>query len=151
MRRPFLFLARALFSLIFIRSSVYALFNWSDTVANFNKALGQWQVYVESFVYMKDILWYCVSQASLLIGVAILLEMIGGILIFIGYKIRVGAFLLLLFFISKTIVFHPFWLEIGEGFSIQAPLFLKHLSIIGALLYFLIGPQVKKDSTDSIV
>jgi len=145
MRSSFLFIARALFSLTFFISGGHALFNWSDTVTNFNKALDQWHIYSESFVYMNDILLYCISYAQLLIGIAICLEIMGGLCILLNYHIRLGSLFLLLIFLLETIVYHPFWLEIGENVYVQATLFFKHLSIIGALLYFLIKPRDIKD------
>ena len=151
MTKLFLFFARALFSLTFLISGVNALLNWSDGVSKFNAALCQWQAYIDSFPYMKDLLWYGASNISLLIGVAMFLEIVGGLLFLINYKMRLGVFFLLLFFIAKTVIFHPFWLETGEAFYAQATLFVQHLSIIGALLYFLIGPrESKKDSTNKM-
>jgi putative oxidoreductase len=143
-RKIFLLIARALFSLIFIVAGANKLLNWSDAIVGLDKALRQWQIYFESNVYINDSIHYIVSKAPLLMGIAMFLEIVGALLILTNYKMRFGAFLLLIFLIPTTMIFHPFWLEIGESFHIQMALFLKNISIMGALLYLLVGPQSKK-------
>lgn len=147
MRKIFLLIARTLFSLIFISAGVSQLYNWSETTTRLAGAFCQWQMYFESSAYASDNIRFCVSITPFLIGIAIFLEVVGGLLILSNYKMRLGAFFLLIFLVPTTLIFHSFWLEIGEGFHIQLELLLKNLSIIGALLYFLIRPQEKKATT----
>jgi len=144
MRKIFLLIARTLFSLIFIGAGVSQLYNWSETTTRLTGAFCQWQMYFESSAYASENIRLFVSITPILIGIAIFLEVVGGLLILANYKMRLGAFFLLIFLVPTTLIFHSFWLEIGEGFHIQLEQFLKNLSIIGALLYFLIRPQEKK-------
>lgn len=88
---------------------------------------------------------------DLLLYAAITLLVLGGILVLIGYRSSLGAFLLLLYWIPVTLIVHDFWnmpfdcmvkiscpqiqLE-GEDIyrRLQAVLFMKNLAIIGGLL-----------------
>jgi len=144
MRKLLLFIARSLFCLIFIVAGVSKLFNWSDTVHSLVMTFSQWQMYLEGSAHINDFLQFNISIAPLLIGGAILLELVGGFLILTNIRMRLGAFLLLIFLIPTTVMFHPFWFEIGADFNIQMAMFLKNLSILGALFYFMIGTSPKK-------
>ena len=72
-----------------------------------------------------------------LLILAIIFELGGGILVLIGWFSRFGAFLLIVFVIIATVVFHSFWTFQGTEVVNQTYHFLKNLSILGALLYIL--------------
>jgi uncharacterized membrane protein YphA (DoxX/SURF4 family) len=59
----------------------------------------------------------------------IVFQLIGGSLILLGYKTRLGAILLILFLIPTTLVFH---MDFSKEMQVIA--FLKNLAIIGGLL-----------------
>ncbi len=72
-----------------------------------------------------------------LIG-AILLEVAGAISVLIGYKVRWGAALLVVFMVPTTLIFHT---KLSD--PIQMIMFMKNLAILGGLLmvvYFGAGP-----------
>lgn len=71
-----------------------------------------------------------------LFGAAVL-ELIGGISLVLGYKTRFGAFILLLFLIPATLIFHDFWNVVGEDRALQQIMFFKNLAIFGGLIYIL--------------
>ncbi|MEI8125576.1 MAG: DoxX family protein [Parachlamydiaceae bacterium] len=71
-----------------------------------------------------------------LIGAAIV-ELVGGLSILLGYKIRFGASILILFLIPTTLIFHSFWNATGMEQMIEQIMFLKNLAIVGGLLYVL--------------
>lgn len=94
-----------------------------------------------SFLYsgMNNLLNFSATQAQLteqlpLPGLAlagnILCCLVGAISLILGYKVRWGAVLLILFLIPTSLVFHDFWADPS-----QASPFLKNLALIGALLY----------------
>jgi uncharacterized membrane protein YphA (DoxX/SURF4 family) len=60
----------------------------------------------------------------------ILCCLVGAISLILGFKVRWGAIILILFLIPTTLVFHQFWVEPS-----QANAFLKNLALIGSLLY----------------
>ena len=83
----------------------------------------------------------------LLIG-NILFCLVGGILVLLGFKTRIGAILLILFLIPTTLIFHNFWANPSELIP-----FFQNLGLIGGLLilfYFGSGPlSIDSDSTSS--
>ena len=76
-----------------------------------------------------------IPMVSLLLYVAALVELIGGLSILLGYKTRWGAFLLLGFLVVVTGIFHDFWNLTGELQKLQMIMFMKNLAIAGGLLY----------------
>jgi len=86
----------------------------------------------------------------LLVG-TIAVEILGGLSLVLGYKTRWGAWLLIVFLIPATVIFHNFWEVPSEKID-----FLKNLSIMGGLLmitYFGAGPvsvdeHITMSSTD---
>ncbi|HEX9608695.1 MAG TPA: DoxX family protein, partial [Candidatus Paceibacterota bacterium] len=74
--------------------------------------------------------------ASLAVALTILIELVGGILLMLGWKTRLAALSLLSFTVVATAVFHSNIME-----QAQQVAFLKNVSIVGGLLYaHLFGP-----------
>jgi putative oxidoreductase len=67
---------------------------------------------------------------------AAIVELIGGLMVLIGFKTRIGAVILLLFLIPTTLIFHDFW-NVSEALArqLQMIIFMKNLAIFGGLLY----------------
>jgi len=72
-------------------------------------------------------------QDLLLIG-AIILLLLGGLMVLIGYRSSFGSILLLLYYIPVTFIVHSFWNDPVKVQRIQAIMFMKNLAIIGGLL-----------------
>jgi putative oxidoreductase len=68
------------------------------------------------------------ATAILLVG-AIIMEVLGGLSVILGYRGRLGAAALVLFLIPATLIFHTNFAE-----QTQMIMFLKNLSIMGGLL-----------------
>lgn len=66
---------------------------------------------------------------ALLVG-TIIIELIGGLMLAIGWKARLAAWAIFLFIIPTTIIFHPVWADASQ--MIQ---FNKNLAIMGGMLY----------------
>ncbi len=60
---------------------------------------------------------------------AILVELGAGLLVLLGYKARWGAFLLIMFLIAATLIFHTNFSD-----HMQLGQFLKNLAILGGLV-----------------
>ncbi len=65
---------------------------------------------------------------------AILLELLGGTCILLGFQVRLGALLLLAFLVPATVVFH-----LEQGSSEQLVHLLKNFALLGVLLMILAG------------
>jgi len=72
---------------------------------------------------------------EVLLGLTILIELGGGLLIAAGWYARWAALAVFLFIIPTTLVFHNFWTFEGMERQMQMIQFLKNLAIMGGLLY----------------
>lgn len=106
---------RVLISLIFISAGFNKIINFSDAAA------------------------YITSQGlpypSVLAFIAIIFELGGGLMVFLGWKTRVGACMLFILTIPVTFVFHSFWTVEPTIITHEAQNFLRNFCVIGATLY----------------
>lgn len=65
----------------------------------------------------------------LLVG-AILVELVGGLMLAVGWKARWAAWAIFLFVIPTTLIFHPVWADPSQAIQ-----FNKNLAIMGGMLY----------------
>lgn len=67
---------------------------------------------------------------------AILLLLLGGFMILLGYRMRLGAVLLLIYWVPLTFIVHDFWSEVNdsEEYRLQSLFFMKNMAIMGGLL-----------------
>ena len=67
---------------------------------------------------------------------AIVFLIVGGLSVVVGYKARIGAFLLLVFLALASYYFHDFW-RLNDPKEAQTIQFMKNLSMIGAMLFII--------------
>ena len=105
-------LGRILISALFLLNGVFKISNYDGTVG-----------WIESF-----------GMPGILIIPAIMLEVIGPILIIVGYKAKIAAGFLSLFCILTAIIFH-------NDFSDQMQLtsFLKNIALAGGFLFIVVN------------
>jgi putative oxidoreductase len=73
--------------------------------------------------------------ADLAIWLAAAVEILAGLSVLLGFHARIGAWLLFLFLIPTSVVFHNFWAMQGmEKMDNQAH-FFKNVAIMGGLLF----------------
>ena len=67
---------------------------------------------------------------------AILLLVLGALTLLLGYRMRLGAILLLIYFVPMTFIVHDFWSDAPDTaeYRLQSILFMKNVAIIGGLL-----------------
>lgn len=68
------------------------------------------------------------------LGMAVLIEIGGGLSVLFGFKARMGASALIIFLITASLIFHRFWAVEGMEHQNQMIHFLKNVSIMGGLL-----------------
>jgi putative oxidoreductase len=105
---------RTLLGLIFVLSGVMKFVNWEGS-AGYMTAKG-------------------LPMVPVLLALAAIVEVVGGICVIIGYRTDVSAVALFLYLIPVTLVFHNFWGAQGMEAQMQMANFLKNLSIMGGLL-----------------
>jgi putative oxidoreductase len=67
--------------------------------------------------------------ANVLLFFTVIFQLLGGLSLLLGYKVKLGSILLILFLIPATLVFHNFIADSNEMND-----FLKNIGLIGGLL-----------------
>ena len=121
MSKPLALVARILMASIFIS-------------AGFSKVLGFDGV--TAYIASKGL-----PLPMVIAGLAVALEILGGIAIIVGFKARIAGLLLGLFSILAAFIFHNFWAFPPEQVYLQNIMFMKNLSMAGGLfLLAVFGP-----------
>ncbi|HUT55388.1 MAG TPA: DoxX family protein [bacterium] len=68
------------------------------------------------------------------LGAALALELAGGLAVLFGFKTRLMAFLLALYLVPTTLIFHNFWSAPPDQHLMQLINFMKNGAIFGGLL-----------------
>jgi putative oxidoreductase len=111
--RAFVPIGRVLFALIFVAS----------IVGHFSSA------------EITEAAAHGVPMASILVPLAGIIALVGGLSVMLGYRARFGALLLLIFLVPVTLVMHKFWgLPDPQTAMMQRIHFMKNTSLIGACL-----------------
>jgi len=110
---PVVFLGRLLFSFIFV-------------MASFNHFKGQTIAYAAS---------QGVPMASIAVPFSGVLALLGGLSILLGYRAKIGGWLIALFLIGVTPLMHKFW-GVSDPMTqqMQMIMFLKNLAMLGGAL-----------------
>ena len=66
---------------------------------------------------------------------AIAIELVGGVLLVIGWQTRWAATAIFLFMIPTTLIFHAFWAAAAANQQTETIQFMKNLCIMGGMLY----------------
>jgi len=106
------------------RVGLAAVFLWSgyEKLAYMDGSIG----------YMKA---YGLPVADLLIWPALIVEIVAGAMLLLGWKARWAALALALFTIPATLIFHGYWGVPADQVLNQQIHFMKNLAILGGLLY----------------
>jgi putative oxidoreductase len=98
--------------------------------------------------FSKQTIAYAASQgvpfAAAAVPLSGILALAGGLSILVGYRARIGAWLLVLFLVPVTLSMHAFWaVHDPMAAQIQQVMFMKNVSMLGGALvmsYFGAGP-----------
>jgi putative oxidoreductase len=115
-------LGRILYSLMFLYSG---LFLFSGMAAGYAGSNG-------------------VPLASIFVPFSGVMAIVGGLLVALGYKAKLGAWLIVAFLIPVTFIMHAFWKETDPmQKQMQMGMFMKNISILGGaflITWFGAGP-----------
>jgi len=89
--------------------------------------------------FNKQAIGYAASQGVPLASVAVplsgVLAIVGGLGILLGYRAKLGAWLIVVFLVPVTLMMHKFWTVPDPMMSqIQMILFMKNVSMLGGAL-----------------
>ncbi|HZZ17545.1 MAG TPA: DoxX family protein [Candidatus Sulfotelmatobacter sp.] len=89
--------------------------------------------------FMSQTIAFAASQGVPLASIAVplsgVLALVGGLSILLGYRARIGAWLIALFLVAVTPMMHKFWVVTDPMmYQMQFVMFMKNVSMIGAAL-----------------
>src|SRR5208337_2233833 len=98
--------------------------------------------------FSKQTINYAAAQgvplASVAVPVSGLIALAGGLSIVVGYRAKLGAWLIILFLVPVTFMMHKFWAASDPTMAqMQMAMFMKNVSMTGAALlisHFGAGP-----------
>ena len=77
-----------------------------------------------------------VPMPGLLVPLSGVIALAGGLSLLLGYRARLGAWLLVVFLVPVTLMMHAFWAVSDPAmFSVQLTLFVRNLMMLGAALF----------------
>ncbi|KXK39642.1 MAG: DoxX family protein [Bacteroidetes bacterium OLB9] len=109
-------LARILIAFVFIYEAL-------DSLVFFNKAKATLVAY--------GITW----QPNLIMYMLITILLVGGVLVLIGYQVRFGAALLLIYWLPYTLIVYSFWDDAPEFKRLHTLYFMRNLALCGGLFF----------------
>jgi putative oxidoreductase len=109
-------LGRLLFSLIFLASAAGKLANWAPPA---------------QMIADKGL-----PAPGAFLSIAIVLEIVGGLMVLLGLQARWGGVLLLLFLVPVSFIMHNFWVLPAEQQQEQMISFMKNVALMGGALMF---------------
>jgi putative oxidoreductase len=65
---------------------------------------------------------------------AIVVELIAGLALLVGYRIKLAAVILAVFTLVATVLFHNFWAMPADQAYMQQLMFMKNIAVVGGLL-----------------
>ena len=129
----FNFLGRVLISGFFFVSAFSKILNWQESEKWLISVFSDWH----TSSAMQNFFSFLIDWTPAVLICILVVELVGALSILLGVKCRFGAFLLMLFFIPSTILFHNFWAFEGIQRQIEFSMFLKNCAILGGLFYVL--------------
>jgi len=150
-KKSLLLIGRVFLSFFFILSAIHKVIDWQNVERGLTSLLCDWHTYVSGILPMQNLFANLMPFVHTFLAVSALIEFVGGLLIFFGFKVRFGAFLLLIFMLITTPLLHHFWFLEGIQREMQMVLFLKNLAIMGGILYLLVLGTGSKPKLPPIV
>ena len=118
---------------IFIIGALDKILNWSDSLAQLDAVFSDWKAYVTNIGFLEGAFNVLAPMSSVILVIAVALELVGGISVVIGFKPQFGAFCLILFMIPTTVLVHHYWYLDGQTRLLELIAFTKNISILGGL------------------
>lgn len=108
-------LARVLLSLIFLMSGISKIFNFGQTAS-----------------YMGNV---GLPMPEILLVATIVIEVVGAVMIVLGWGARWAGLIIFLWLIPTTFLFHAFWDVPPDRMRSEMNSFMKNIAIMGGMLY----------------
>lgn len=131
------FLGRACIGIIFLVAGAYVLLDWQGTEHLLMQKLCDWMTLTMGDPFWQPLLEQLIHASSILLTGALICCFAGGLMLFLGITVRLGAFLLMVVLIFATLLMHPFWTLPYPDKQMQMAYCARNLGILGGLLLLL--------------
>ncbi len=141
MRRLFFFLSRLFLSGFFLITGIGYLFQWESAEQSLINALYSISEHSVGLDGVVQAVEKILPIVPLLLMGAVALLIIGSGLVLLGIRVRLGAFLLIIFLIPTTVIMHHFWALQGLEYMSEMDLFFKNIALLGGLILLMLFPK----------
>lgn len=141
-------IARVLLSAIFLIAAFAHMADFDGMETSLTNALYSISEQSGGQVWVQRAVEEVMPFVTIISVFALVLLVIGGGLVFLGIKYRLGASLLIAFLTPVTLIMHHFYFLEGPDRQLEATMFWKNISIIGGLLILSLFPQASRYSED---
>jgi uncharacterized membrane protein YphA (DoxX/SURF4 family) len=108
MKKVFFMLGRICLSLLFICTVVNHILNWNLALQTFDASLSSWVVYPGLPDQVQKVFNILLSHSALVMILGVVFTAVGGLMVLLGLKVRLGAIMLILALIPATVIMHAF-------------------------------------------
>ena len=136
-RNLVLTVSRFCISVFFLVGAIKNLLYWHGSESDLISVFLDWQAYIDFSQELMLAVSVLIAWVPLIQTVFTILMFLGGLLVLIGVKEKIGLSLLLICLIPTAILYHPFWWIEGASREMQTLLFFKDVSLIGCLIQIL--------------
>lgn len=140
-------IARFLISLVFLAGAFNKILHWHETERNLHSILCEWQSNLGFSDNAYECFNFLIPVTPILLLIGLLMELFGGLSILLGFKEKLGAWLLVLFLIPTTFIMHQFWFVDGAMREQQLAHFLKNMAVLGGLIVVILQGIEQKSKT----
>jgi uncharacterized membrane protein YphA (DoxX/SURF4 family) len=113
------------------------LLYWHESESALTSVFLDWQSYIDFSQDMMLAFSVLIAWVPLIQSLFTVLMFLGGLLVLIGVKEKLGISLLIAFLSLTSVLYHPFWWIEGASREMQTLLFFKDLSLMGCLIHLL--------------
>lgn len=127
-------LGRICMGSLFLIAGIHHFLDWNDSLHGLNEGLLRLATLTGPSSFTGNLVNKLLLWSPTLMTISLVCLFLGGFLVFFGIKTRFGAFLLALFILGSTLVFHAFWMLPADEKPLQMTMFIKNVAIFGGLL-----------------
>jgi putative oxidoreductase len=144
---------RLLISLFFLLLGASTIYDWEISLRGLAGALANWELAGGQSEWLSSLITFLSGVVPVLLIVILTFQILGGLSLFLAYRLRLGATFLILYLIITTVIYHPFWLLYGPSYARSLVLFMNNIALLGALFLVLGGssPPVKRKEVIQVV
>lgn len=127
-------LARFFLSFVFLAGAVHKILHWHDSEKSFHAILCEWQFHLGFSQGAHDCFQILIPLSPIILLAGTFIELIASVMLLLGIKEKLSAYLLIIFLVPVTVIMHQFWFVEGVMKEQQLFHFLKNFAIIGGLM-----------------